>query len=242
LTSILAEVLAELAPTGIMRVAINQGNVVLAQKDPVSGEPRGVTVDLALTLAKRLGVAQEFVVFDAAGKAFEALKAGKIDVAFLAVDPVRATEIEFTAPYVQIEGVFMVPDESAIKTVTDVDCEGNRIAVARGSAYELFLSRTIKNATLVRSASGPDAMNIFVTDKLEVGGGVRQQVIDFINKTSGLRMIEPAFMKIEQAMGTPKGRLVGTAYLSAFIEEQKSSGRVADGLERSGQSKTLVAP
>ena len=242
MTAVPADVVKELAPTGTLRVAINLGNIVLAQKDPVTGGPKGVSVDLARALAGRLGVAAEFSVFDAAGKAFEALKAGRIDVAFLAIEPVRAAEIEFTAPYVQIEGVFMVPADSPIATPADVDQPGRRIAVAQGSAYDLYLTRTVKHASLVRAPSGPDAMAMFVRDRIEVGGGVRQQVVEFLRTHPQLRIVEPAFMTIRQAMGTPKGRVAGAAYLSAFIEEHKASGFVAAALERSGQPANLAAP
>jgi len=236
------DVLKELAPTGAMRVAINQGNTVLVQKDPATGAPQGITVDLAQALAERLGVRAELIVFDTAGKVFEALKAGRLDLAFLAIEPVRAAEIEFTAPYVQIEGVFMVRADSPIRTVAEVDRPGQRIAVSQGSAYDLYLTRTIKHATLVRTTSGPEAMAMFVRDGLEVGAGIRQQVSDFLRHHPQLRLIEPAFMTIRQAMGAPKGRLAGAAYLSAFIEEQKAAGFIAAALKRSGQSESLAAP
>ena len=155
------EVLKEFAPTGKLRAAINQGNTVLAQKGP-NGEALGITVDLARELAKRLGLELELITFDAAGKVFEALKRGVWDIAFLAVEPVRAAEIDFTAPYVLIEGTYMVPKDSALKKIEDVDKAGVRIAVATGSAYDLYLTRTIKNATLVRAPTGPDALNMFV--------------------------------------------------------------------------------
>ena len=148
------EVLKEFAPTGKLRAAINQGNTVLAQKGP-NGEALGITVDLARELSKRLGLELELITFDAAGKVFEALKRGVWDIAFLAVEPVRAAEIDFTAPYVLIEGTYMVPKDSALKKIEDVDKAGIRIAVATGSAYDLYLTRTIKNATLVRAPTGP---------------------------------------------------------------------------------------
>ena len=146
----LPDIVKDFAPTGTLRAAINQGNTVLAQKGP-NGEALGVTADLARELAKRLGVPIELVIFDAAGKVFEALKRGAWDIAFLAVEPVRAAEIDFTAPYVLIEGTYMVPKDSALKAIEDVDRAGVRIAVDKGSAYDLYLTRTIKNATLVRA-------------------------------------------------------------------------------------------
>src|SRR5919108_126453 len=148
-------VVTELAPTGKLRAAFNFGNSVLAQKDPTSGEPRGVSAELARELAKRLALPIEFFTFDAAGKVFDALDSW--DIAFLAIDPVRAAGIDFTGPYVIIEGAYVVPADSPLKTVEDVDREGVRVAVARASAYDLYLTRALKHAKLVREANGPDA-------------------------------------------------------------------------------------
>ena len=231
-----------LAPTGKLRVAINFGNTVLAQKDPATGEPRGISGDLARELAKRLGVPIEFTTFDAAGKVTDALKSGALDIVFLAIDPVRGADIDFTGPYVIIEGAYAVPTTSPLQTNEDVDRAGVRIAVARGSAYDLYLTRAIKNATLVREASGPQALDMFVRDKLEVAAGVKQPITAFAKSRSDLRVIPGRFMVIEQAMGTPKGRGAGAQYLRAFVEEMKASGFVADGLKRSGQTDAAVAP
>jgi polar amino acid transport system substrate-binding protein len=232
----------ELAPTGRLRVAINFGNSVLAQPDPAGGPPRGVSAELARELAKRLGVDIDYVTFDAAGKVFEALKAGLWDVAFLAVDPVRAAGIVFTAPYVVIEGVYLVPKDSPLQSVEDIDRDGVRIAVAKGSAYDLFLTRAIKRATLVRQPSGPEALEMFVRDGLEAAGGVRQPISAFAQAHPDTRVIPGCFMAIEQAMGTVKGREAAAAFLRMFIEEMKASGFVARVLEASGQGDATVAP
>jgi polar amino acid transport system substrate-binding protein len=236
------DLVKELAPTGRLRTAINFGNTVLAQPDPAGGPPRGVSGDLARELARRLGVGIDYVTFDAAGKVFEALKAGLWDVAFLAVDPVRAAGIAFTAPYVVIEGAYLVPKDSALQTVDDVDRDGIRIAVAKGSAYDLYLSRAIKHATLVREPSGPEALEMFVRDRLEAAAGVRQPIAAFAQAHPDTRVIPGRFMAIEQAMGTVKGREAGLAYLRTFIEEMKASGFVAQALAASGQGDATVAP
>lgn len=233
----------ELAPTGTLRAAINLGNGVLAQKDETTGEPKGVTPDLARELGKRLGVPVQLVVYEAAGKVFDAAAKNEWDIAFVAIEPVRASVIEFTAPYVLIEGVYAVTKDSPIKSLADVDKAGNRIAVGLKSAYDLFLSRTIKNATIVRAATGGSRamIDLFRAEKLEVVAGVRQPLTDYVKDHADMRLIDEPFMQIEQAMGTPKGRLAGAAYLRGFVEEMKASGFVADALKRSGQS-AAVAP
>jgi polar amino acid transport system substrate-binding protein len=236
------DLVRELAPTGRLRTAINFGNTVLAQPDPEGGPPRGVSGDLARELAHRLGVGIDYVIFDAAGKVFEALKDGLWDVAFLAVDPVRAAGIAFTAPYVVIEGVYLVPKDSTLQSVEDVDREGVRIAVAKGSAYDLYLSRAIRHATLIRQSSGPEALEMFVRDGLEAAGGVGQPINAFAQAHPDTRVIPGRFMAIEQAMGTVKGRDAGIAYLRTFIEEMKASGFVARALAASGQGDATVAP
>lgn len=234
-------VLKDLAPTGRLRAAINHGNTVLAQKH-TDGTLGGVTVALVRELGKRLGVPVDLVPFDAAGKVFAAIPTQAWDVAFLAIEPARAAEIEFTAPYVLIEGFFMVPQDSTLHAPADVDRAGIRIGVAKGAAYDLFLSRTLKHATLQRAPTGPEAMQMTLREKLEAGAGVRQHISKFVAEHPELRMIEPRFMAIEQAMGTLKGRLDGVGYLKPFIEEMKSSGMIAAELKASGQTGAVVAP
>lgn len=239
-----AAVLKELVPTGTLRAAINLGNSVLAQKDEATGKPKGVTPELAHELGKRLGVPVELIPFDAAGKVFEAIKAGAVDVAFVANEPVRAAEIEFTAPYVIIYGNYMVPKDSALKSVADVDKPGIRIAVGVNSAYDLYLTRTIKNATIVRASTGGGRamIDLFVKDNLEVCAGVRQPLLAYVKDHPEVRLIDEPFMEIKQSMGTPKGRLTAEPYLRTFIEEMKASGFVADALKRSGQTATVAPP
>ena len=231
------DVIKELAPTGTLRASINLGNIVLAQGTP--DNPTGVTPELARELGKRLGVPVSLTAFDAAGKAFEAMKAGKVDIVFLAIEPVRAAEIEFTAPYVIIEGVYMVRQDSPLKIPADVDKPGIRVGVNKASAYDLFLTRTLKNASLVRSEDGA---KLFIDQKLDAAGGVKQALQKFAAGRSDVRLMDQRFMEIQQAMGTAKGRLAGAAYLRGFIEEMKATGFVADALKRSGQHDAAVAP
>ena len=233
---------ADLAPSGKLRAAINFGNPVLAVKDPATGEPRGVSVDLARELGRRLDVPVELVTYDAAGKVTEALKSGAWDVAFLAIDPVRAAEISYSPPYVVIEGRYLVPRDSLIRSNADVDRPGVRIAVATGSVYDLYLSRELKQATLVRTPVSGEVADNFVAQELEVRAGVKQQLEDDVRRIPGLRLLEGRFMVINQAMGTPRGRDAGTRYLRDFIETMKSSGFVAGSLARHHVEGAAIAP
>ena len=238
MSTVTPDIVKSLSPTGKLRVAINLGNMVLAQGTPDA--PAGITPELAKELAKRLGVPYELTAFDGAGKAFEAVKAGKIDIVFLAIEPVRSAEIAFTAPYVIIEGVYMVPKDSSLKTVADVDREGVRIGVNKASAYDLFLTRSLKHAQLVRGESG---VELFVKDKLEAAGGVKQPLLAYAKTNPNVRIMDGRFMEIQQAMGTPQGRdPAGAKYLRTFVEEMKASGFVAAALKRSNQPDAAVAP
>ena len=236
------EILKDLAPTGKLRAAINYGNGVLAQKG-ADGEPRGVSADLSRELARRLGVPLEFVTFPAAGKAFEGARDGKVDVLFIAIEPVRAADVEFSPPYVLIEGAYLVAKDSPLRQPADVDKPGIRISVGENSAYDLYLKRTLKHATLVRTAGGC-CKNIdqFRAEKLDAAAGVRQPLAAYAKEHADVRVMEKPFQQIQQAMGTPKGRLAGAAYLRAFIEEMKASGFVAEALKRSNQGDAQVAP
>ena len=240
----MADALKDLAPTGKLRAAINLGNSVLAQKDEATGQPKGITPDLARELARRLGVPVELVTFDAAGKVFDAAKTGAWDIAFVAIEPVRAAEIEFSAPYVIIEGTYMVPKDSPLKVIADVDRPGVRIAVGLKSAYDLYLTRTIKNATVVRApvGGGKAMIDMFVNDKLEVAAGVKQPLVAYAKDHPEVRVMDGHFMEIQQAMGTPKGRTAGAEYLRAFVEDVKASGFVAEALKRSDQSAAVAPP
>jgi polar amino acid transport system substrate-binding protein len=235
--SVSPDVLKDLASTGTLRASINLGNIVLANGTP--DNPGGITPALARELGKRLGVPVKLTCFDGAGKAFEAMKAGQVDIVFLAIEPVRAAEIEFTAPYVIIEGCYIVPKDSALKTPADVDKPGTRIGVNKASAYDLFLTRNLKHATLMRSEDGAED---FLNSKYEAAGGVKQALQKFIAQHPDVRLIDERFMEIRQAMGCPKGKMAGAAYLRGFIEEMKASGFVASELKKSGQHDATVAP
>src|SRR5664279_4634024 len=242
LDAAVAAAVANLAPTGKLRAAINFGNPVLAVKDAATGEPRGVSVDLARELGRRLGVPVELVTYEAAGKVTDALKSGAWDVAFLAIDPVRAAEISYTPPYVVIEGAYLVPRDSLIRSNEDVDRPGVRIAVATGSVYDLYLSRALKQATLVRTPVSAEVVGMFIAQNLEVRAGVKPQLEAEAARIPGLRLLGGRFMVIDQAMGTPRGREAGVRYLRDFIEKMKASGFVAFSLARNHVEGAGIAP
>jgi polar amino acid transport system substrate-binding protein len=231
-------VVSDLAPAGVLRAAINLGNPVLAQG--TAAAPAGVAVDIARELGTRLAVPVEFTCFSGARKSLEAMVRGDADICFLAIEPARAAEVAFTAPYVVIEGVFVVRDDSPITTVADADHQHVRIGVNEGSAYDLFLSRTLRHATVVR---GPDGIGLFREQDLDAGAGIRQSVSEFVARNQGFRLIDERFMQIRQALGTTRTRAPGTVrFLAEAIEDLKASGFVADALRRSGQDSALVAP
>ncbi len=228
----------DLVPTGVLRASINVGNPVLAQG--TLDAPSGVTVDIARELGARLGVPVELVTFDAARKSFEAMTSGRADICFLAIEPERAEEVAFTAPYVVIEGVYAVPGDSPITTPDEVDRPGVRVGVKKGSAYDLYLTRTLRHATLVR---GEDGIAVFRDQGLEVVAGIRQPMTAYVAEHPDVRLLEPRFMEIRQALGTTRSRRPETvAFLSDVIDELKANGFVADALRRSGQAEELVAP
>ncbi len=236
------QVRQDLAPGGTLRAAINFGNPILASKDSKTGEARGVSVDLARTLAKRLGVNVELVTYTAAGKVVDGIKAGEWDVAFFAIDPVRAADTDFTAAYVVIEGAYMVRNDSPIRRNEDVDREGVSVVVGKGSAYDLFLSRELKRASIFRAPTSPTVTDMMMSQKHEVAAGVRQQLEADAKRLPGLRLIDGRFMVINQAMALRKGRPAGAAYLTAFVEDMKRSGFVAEALARHRIEGAAVAP
>ncbi len=231
------------AKTGKLRASINLGNPILAKQHPQTGEPYGVSVDLARAFAQRLGVEIELVVFDAAGKSVEAVRAEQADIGFFAIDPLRGEGIAFTAPYVLIEGCYMVPEASAIQSNEEVDRLGVRVTVGKGSAYDLFLSRALKAAGIVRSPTSPTVVDVYVEQQLEVAAGVKQQLEADQARFPGHRLLPGRFMVIQQAMGTPKSRgAEAAAYLAQFVEDMKASGFVAEALQRHGIQGASVAP
>jgi polar amino acid transport system substrate-binding protein len=229
-------------PAGTLRASINLGNPILANSG-AGGSPGGVSVDLAREFARILGAELELVVFDTAGKSVDAVVAERADFGFFAIDPVRGADIAFTAPYVLIEGFYLVRDDSPILTNAQVDLAGNRVVVGKGSAYDLFLTRELKQAEILRAPTSPTVVATFLENGAEVAAGVKQQLEADAAKAGGLRLLDQRFMVIQQAMGVPKRRGPEAAeFLTQFVEEMKASGFVADALRRHQIKGASVAP
>jgi polar amino acid transport system substrate-binding protein len=235
---------AELAPTGTLRAGINHNNPLLARRDPATGELSGIAVDLARELGRRAGVPVQLIPYDAAGRMGDAVKTGAWDVAFLAVDPGRAAYIDFTAPHIELEGTYLVPAGSPLQRIEDVDREGVRIAVTTGSAYDLFLTRELKRAQLVRAGTTPESFAMMQTQKLDAVAAVRTALVTEAAKMPGSRVLSGRFMTIPQAAGMPKGRPAAARFVRQFIEDMKTSGFVAAALKRHGLQPhdAVVAP
>lgn len=232
--------IAKLAPTGPLRAAINLGNPILAGLR--DGQPYGVSVDLATALAQSLGIGLELVVVDAAGKSVEAVVGGSADVGFFAVDPTRAKDITFTAPYVLIEGCYLVRKDSPLRATVEVDQPGRTVVVGQGSAYDLFLTRELRQATIIRARTSPTVVDTFVEQGADVAAGVRQQLEADTRRYPGLRLLPERFMVIRQAMGLPRARdAEAVAFLGDFVEHMKASGFVSAALARHGIVGASVA-
>jgi len=238
-----ADTVALLAPTGRLRASINLGNPILAGTDPGTGQPRGVSVDLAHELALRLGVPLEMLTFPAATKSVDAVTGGVADVGFFAIDPQRGAEIGFTDAYLLIEGSYLVRDDSPCRVNEDVDRRGTTVAVGKGSAYDLFLSRELEAASFVRVAGAAEVVETLVSGGADVAGGIRQVLVEVSQRTPGLRVLPGRFMVIRQAMGLARGRgPVAEGALRVFVEDMKASGFVAAAMARHAVAGASVAP
>ena len=237
-----AAVKSALTPTGRLRASINLGNPILANRD-AAGLPVGVSIDLARELARRLGVESELVVSDSAGKSVDIVTADQADVGFFAIDPVRGQGILFTAAYVLIEGSYLVRDASPLQRNEEVDTAAHRVTVGKGSAYDLYLTRALKAAQIVRALTSPSVVDTFLTNGDDVAAGVKQQLEADAKRLPGLRLLPGRVMVIEQAMGVPKTRgEAAHAFVAAYVEEMKASGFVAASLARHRIEGAAVAP
>ena len=239
--SLSAELIHAFAPTGKLRASINVGNPILANIGN-DGKPFGVSIDLARGFGQLLGLEVELLVFDAAGKSVEAVTQEQADFGFFAVDPVRGEGIAFTAPYVLIEGAYLVREDSPLQNNAEVDKSSHRVVVGKGSAYDLYLTREFKQAKLVRAPTSPAVVDTFIELEAEVAAGVRQQLEVDAQRIAGLRLLPGRFMVIQQAMGIPKSRGEAAAlFLRRYVEDMKASGFVANALVRHSIQGAAVA-
>ncbi|MDQ6212805.1 ABC transporter substrate-binding protein [Achromobacter insolitus] len=230
------------APTGRLRASINLGNPILAGRD-ASGAPAGVSVDLARAFAQRLDVPLDLVVLDSAGASVETVTREDADIGFFAIDPLRATGIAFTDAYVLIQGAYLVREDSPLRTLDEVDRGGHRVTVGQGSAYDLYLTRELKRATITRAPTSPAVVDTFLAEGTDVAAGVLQQLEADARRLPGLRLLPGSFMTIRQAMGAPKSRgAQAMKALADFVEEMKASGFVGNALRRHGIQGAAVAP
>lgn len=231
------------APHGVLRASINLGNPILANRHPTTGKPMGVSIDLAIALAQRLEVPLELVVFDTAAQSVNAIGQNAADIGFFAIDPLRGEAISFTSPYVLIEGSYLVRQDSPLQSNDEVDRPEHRVTVGQGSAYDLYLSRTLTQAQIVRAPSSPAVIDVFLADNLDVAAGVKQQLQADAQRLPGLRLLPGRFMVIQQAMGVAKSRgPEAAAYLSQFVQDMKTTGFVAQRLARHQIQGASVAP
>lgn len=236
----LSNLAAQAAPTGRLRLSINVGNPILARR--ADDGAAGVSVDLGREFARRLGVEVELLVFASAGESVEAVRTRKADLGFFAIDPKRGEGIAFTAPYVLIEGAYLVKDASALRSNDEVDRAGTRVVVGQGSAYDLYLTRELKHAQIERAPTSPAVVEYFLAHGADVAAGVRQQLEYDAARLENLRVLPGRFMVIQQATGVPDDRPAVATALRAFVEEMKASGFVAQALERHGIQGASVAP
>jgi polar amino acid transport system substrate-binding protein len=236
------DVIHALAPTGVLRAGINLGNFLLVSGKTAAGEPEGVAPDMAREIAQRLGVPIAYVPFARPGELADAAGTGVWDIGLIAAEPARAEAITFSAAYVEIEATYLVPAGSPLKTIEEVDRPGVRIAIAARSAYDLWLSRHLRHAQLVRSNSLDASFEQFVGDELDALAGLRPRLLQDLEKLPGARILDGQFTAVQQAIGTDKANAAGAAFLRDFVEEAKSSGLVARLIERHQIRGLSVAP
>jgi len=237
-----ADVVSQIAPTGVLRAGINLSNFLLVTGKSASGDPEGVSPDMAREIATRLGVPVKYVPYKTPGELADAAGSGAWDIGLIGAEPQRAEKIAFTAAYVEIEATYLVPAGSSLKAIADVDRAGVRIAVTARSAYGLWLDRNIKHAELIQSTSLDGAYEQFVADKLEALAGLRPRLLADVQKLRGARILDGQFTAVQQAIGTARGNDAAAAFLRSFVEDAKASGFVAGLIDRHKVRGLSVAP
>ena len=237
------QIRSELAPQGVLRAGINMSNFLLVSGKSGSGDPEGVSPSLARAIAERIGVPIRYVPFPRPGELADAVGTDTWDIGLIGAEPQRAEKIAFTAAYAEIEATYLVPANSPIQGIADVDRPGVRIAVTARSAYGLWLERNIRNAQRIESTSLDSAYEQFVADKLDALAGLRPRLLDDVKKLPGARILDGQFMSVQQAVGTAAANKASAAFLRDFVEEAKSSGLIARLIEQFGmQGRLTVAP
>jgi len=236
------QIIAELAPHGMLRAGINMSNFLLVTGRSAAGDPQGVSPSMAHAIADRLGVSVKYVPFAKPGELADQAGNDVWDIGLIGAEPARAEKIAFTAAYCEIEATYLVPAGSPLKSISDVDRAGVRIAVTARAAYDLWLERNIRHATLIRSDSLDGALTQFVAEKLDALAGLRPRLITDVAKLPGARILDGQFTAVQQAVGTSKANSDASAFLSAFVEEAKASGLVARFIEQHKVNGLSVAP
>jgi polar amino acid transport system substrate-binding protein len=232
----------QLAPTGVLRAGINMSNFLLVSGASPSGDPQGVAPDMARAIADRLRVPVAYVTFPRPGHLADAAEDDVWDISLIGAEPARAKKIAFTAAYAEIASTYLVPAGSPLRTIEEVDRPGIRIAVTDRTAYELWLSRNIKHAELVKSQSLDAAFEQFTAEKLDALAGLRPRLLKDVENLPGARILDGQFSAVQQAVGTLRTHEAGAAFLRGFVEEAKASGLVASLIERHKIQGLSVAP
>ena len=230
-----------LAPTGKLRVGLQLGSPHNAIRDSVSGEMKGVAFDLGKELARRVGVPFEPVLYPSVGALLDGGKSGAWDVAFVGFSPERAKEWDFTALHLEIEFGYLVPGGSSISTMADVDRPGIRVAVQEKSQPDVFLTRTLKNAEVVRASSLAGTLEMLKSGRADVIFSIKPSLFEASNQLPGSRVLDGRLGLDPHAMAIPKGRDPGVAYARKFVEDAKSEGLVKAAIERAGIRGAVVA-
>ncbi|MBT5050166.1 MAG: transporter substrate-binding domain-containing protein [Rhodospirillaceae bacterium] len=229
-----ADIIAQLAPSGTLRAGLNMANKLLNTSETAAGDPDGVAADMARAIAEKLGVGVSLIRFASPGELADEVSNDIWDIGFIGAEPTRAETIDFTAAYVEIEATYLVAEDSRFQTVEDVDSDGVRIAVSGRSAYDLYLSRNLKNAELIRAQGVPGAVDLFKTGDYDALAALRPALVAEIDDLPGTRILDDRFTAVQQAIGTQKGKEKATKFLSDFVEEAKASGFVASLIEKHG--------
>jgi polar amino acid transport system substrate-binding protein len=237
-----SHIAAELAPSGVLRAGINLSNPLLVTGRTAAGEPEGVSPDMAAAIAERLGLGVTYVTFPSPGELADAAQTDAWDIGLIAAEAKRAETIAFSPPYVEIEATYLVPAGSPISSIEAVDRPGVRIAVSGRSAYDLYLTRTLEHAELVRGQGLDGTVDLFEAESLDVLAGLRPALMENLERLPGARILDGRFSTVEQAIGTQKHKTAAAAFLKEFVEEAKASGLVAELIDKHGVTgKLLVA-